>query len=435
MAFCLLTCGCDTVEVITPTPETPQATSSQADSIESHWASVGFYLAVVPQEPVQLKMPTEYELRISVETAVSADIDATPLLEIPLDEMETLFLAYSFEESNLLAQAHPTDSGILFFYETDPEKAVCRMYQYHLGTKSFILLNQLGFSPTDTENAFWSGDTFCVLADITSSNENVNLERALCCYNLKTNKWSFYPMDEKKQAYPLGEEKVLIFTPRFDGSREMLTLDTTLMETSDVFSVSGDIGPTSLSYICPDGTIILESITAPGTLYSRYTQDGTLIAQCLGNPDIPYADLIYYRLYRTAPLASTEGVSPVLTTFSHDGKDYVMPWRPNKLNVTYADMYARQEMGSWSGLHLLSRSDGWSMWLPLYSVKDTPDYLLWKEETNFWQYIKLDFSSTELEILQTIPVSENRILFQTRSSENIIIWKMLDLADFYPETE
>lgn len=435
LAFCLLASGC-TLEDTTPLdPVAPEnQTSSQISSAESHWASVGFYLSAIPEEPVQLKQPTEYDLQISVETAVRADIDATPLLEIPLDDMDTLLLSNSFSDSNVLAQSHPTDPNLLLFFETEPEKAVCRMYQYSLETTSFILLNQLGFSPTDTENAFWSGSTFCVLADITSSDEQIELKRALCCFSVRDYKWSFYPMDEKKQAYPLGDGNVLIFTPRFDGSRECLVLNTDFMEPSNVFSLSGDLGPTSVSYICPDGTIILESVSAPGTLYSRYSQDGTLIARCLGNPEIPYEELVYYRLYRTAPLAPTDGKSPVLTAFSHNGKDYVMPWRPNKQRVVYAEMYARQEMRSWDGMHLLSRSDGWSLWLPLYTVKNSPDYLLWQEETNFWQYVELDLDSTDLEILRTIPVSGNRILFQARTPKHSVIWKMLDFADFYPKT-
>jgi len=435
LSFCLLTCGCSPEDTILPTPEVSQSSSSsQAASQNSHWASIGFYLSAVPAEPVILPSPTEYDLQISVETAVRADIDATPILNIPLNDMQTLFLAYSFEDQNVLAQAHPTDPELLLFYTTNPETSTCQMYQYSTGTSNFILLNQLGFSVSNTEHSFWSGDTFCILSDITSSDEQIALERALCCFNITTNKWSFFPMDAKKQAYSLGNGKVLIFTPRFDGSRELMTLDTYTMEQTDVFSLSGKVGPTSVSTICPDGTIILESVTAPGTLYSRYNQEGILMAQCLGNPDIPYEDLIYYQLYRTAPLASTEGASPVLTAFTHNDKDYVMPWRPNKKNVTYATMYCRQEMPSWDGMHLLSRSDGWSLWLPLYSVKDTPDYLLWKEETNYWQYVKLDLTTTELELLRIIPISQNRILFQTRSPENIIIWKLLDFADFYPET-
>ena len=111
-----------------------------------------------------------------------------------------------------------------------------------------------------------------------------------------------------------------------------------------------------------------------------------------------------------------------------------MPWRPNKQRVVYAQMYARQEMRSWDGMHLLSRSDGWSLWLPLYTVKNSPDYLLWQEETNFWQYVELDLDSTDLEILRTIPVSGNRILFQARTPKHSVIWKMLDFADFYPKT-
>lgn len=435
LAFCLLASGCDIEDTASAAPVTPETpASSQETPTDSHWASVGFYLSAIPAEPVQLKTPTEYDLQISVETAVRADIDATPLLEIPLDDMDTLLLSNSFSDGNVLAQAHPTNPNLLLFFEAEPENAVCRMYQYNLETTDFILLNQLGFSPADTKNAFWSGNTFCVLADITSSDEQIALNRALCCFSISNYKWSFYPMDEKKQAYPLGDGKVLIFTSRFDGSRECLTLDTDFMEQSSVFSLSGDLGPTSVSYICPDGTIILESISAPGTLYSRYSQDGALIAQCLGNPEIPYEELVYYRLYRTAPLANTEGKSPVLTAFSHNGKDYVMPWRPNKQNVTYAEMYARQEMRSWDGMHLLSRSDGWSLWLPLYTVKNSPDYLLWQEETNFWQYVELDLNSTDLQILQTIPISENRILFQARTPKNSIIWKMLDFADFYPKT-
>ena len=435
MTFCLLASGCKAEDIITPAPQVSQApSSSEAAPTDSHWSKVGFYLSVVPEEPILLKTPTEYELQISVETAVRADIDATPILEIPLDNITALYLPNTFENSTVQAMSHPNNPDLLLFYETDPENAVCRMYQYSINTRSFILLCQLGFSPADTEHTFWSGSNFCVLADITSSDEQIALERALCCFNTRSNKWSFYPMDEKKQAYPLGDGKVLIFTPRFDGSRELLTIDTAFMEQSDVFSVSGDLGPTSVSYICPDGTIILESVSAPGTTYSRYTQDGELIAQCLGNPEIPYEDLIYYRLYRTAPLANTDGKSPVLTAFTHNGKDYVMPWRPNKLNVTYAEMYARQEMRSWDGMHLLSRADGWSLWLPLYTVKTSPDYLLWQEETNFWQYVVLDPGDTGSEILRSVPLTENRILLQIRSPEKGIVWKLLDFHHFYPDT-
>lgn len=435
ITFCLLFSGCQSDEPAIQPPASSTSSSSFASSETVSQPSSGFFPRPVPTETVHLKMSEEYDLQVAAETAVRADVDATALLQLSLDDFMHLNLPYVFSDSDVQPEAHPTDKNLLLFYHRDINNNVSRMYQYNLETQSFILLNQLGFSATEEDKTFWADNVFCHLSNITSSDEQINLDRALCCFNTDTNKWAFYPMDEKKQAIPMNDGNILIISPRFDGSREIRILNPVTMEEVNIFSISGKLGLTSFAYICPDDTIIFASITSDGTVYSRYTTDGTLILQCLGNPDLPYEELIFYRLYKALPLAAANGEAPVLTAFTLNGKDYVMPWRPTKAANVYPMMYARQEMRAWNGLHLLSREDGWSLWLPQYTVKNSPDFLLWKEETNYWQYVKLDTENSDLTILRSIPIAGNRVLFLVCDTNNNVEWKLLDFSDFYPLPE
>lgn len=435
LAFGLLLTGCqDTL----PQPSLPAP--SNADSSSASSGSVRpkgiFYAANPPSAPIQLDVPSEYDLLVAAESAVRADIDATPTLSVPLNDLTTLYLAYYFENADITVSAHPDDPNRLLFYYRDTENSVTWLYQYNLGTSDFILLAQLGFSAvSEKEKPFWAGGMFCHLSEITSSDEQINLSRALCLFNTSTNKWSFYPMSARDRAIPLSSGSILIISPRLDGSWELLSLDPATMEATSLFSPTGKRAPASFVYVCPDDTVVLTSNLPSGVVYSRYSLDGTLLAQCPANPELPSEELIAYQLYRAVPLARSQEEASRITSFMLNEKDYVMPWRPASRGNAYPSIYAKQELRSWNGLDLLSRYQGWSLWQPLYSVKDTPDFLLWQEETDFWQYVSLDTASVDFTILRTIPVSQNRVLLQTRQANGAVIWKLLELADFYTVTE
>lgn len=435
LAAGLLLAGCQDVA-----PQSPLLASSNSSSVPSSNSSARpkgiFFAATPPNNPLQLDTPSEYDLLVAAESAVRADIDATPILSIPLNDLTTLYLSYSFENASVMVSAHPDDPERLLFYYRDTENSVTWLYQYSLRTSDFILLAELGFSAVSEQSEpFWAGNVFCHLSDITSSDEQINLSRALCCFNTSTNKWSFYPMTARERAVPLSSGNILIVSPRLDGSWELLSLDPATMETTSLFSPAGKRAPTSFLYLCPDDTVVLTAASPDGTIYSRYSLDGTLLAECPAGPQLPSEELIAYQLYRSVPLARSQDEASHITSFMLDEKDYVMPWRPAYRGNAYPTIYAKQELRSWNGLDLISRYQGWSLWQPLYSVKDTPDFLLWQEETDFWQYVNLDTASVDFTILRTIPISQNRILLQTRQANDVVLWKLLELADFYAAPE
>ena len=66
-------------------------------------------------------------------------------------------------------------------------------------------------------------------------------------------------------------------------------------------------------------------------------------------------------------------------------------------------------------------------------MKGTPDFLLWEEETNFWQYLELEEESAGVTILRSEAISGNRLLLQVRQNDGNVVWKLMDLKDFYTE--
>ena len=408
--------------------------SSQSGSSEPQSSSVSFSSTAVPSAPLQLQAPTQYDLQIAVEAAVRADIDATPTMMLSLSELTTLYLAYSFENSQIQVYANPSNPSLILFYETDTENSVTRIYQYNLETSDFILLNQLGFAcRNQLQPSFWAGNFFGYTAEISSSDEQIQLERAFCCFNANTNRWSFYPIGENDQVISTDNQTTLLLSYRPDGSMEIYSMDLSTMENTLLFVLSQrDQQPTYVGN-CPDNTLVFRFSDNQSIRYARYTLDGTLLAECISDDPMPTEELLVYYLYQASPLSDSYDTPQRLTAFRLDDKDYVMPWRPVQGQFLFPTIYCKQELRAWNGLELLSREDGWSLWHPSYSVKGTPDFLLWEEETNFWQYLELDEESAGVTILRSEAISGNRLLLQVRQNDGNVVWKLMDLKDFYTE--
>lgn len=238
--------------------------SSQSGSSEPQSSSVSFSSTAVPSAPLQLQAPTQYDLQIAVEAAVRADIDATPTMMLSLSELTTLYLAYSFENSQIQVYANPSNPSLILFYETDTENSVTRIYQYNLETSDFILLNQLGFAcRNQLQPSFWAGNFFGYTAEISSSDEQIQLERAFCCFNANTNRWSFYPIGENDQVISTDNQTTLLLSYRPDGSMEIYSMDLSNMETTLLFVLSQrDQQPTYVGN-CPDNTLVFRFFRQP----------------------------------------------------------------------------------------------------------------------------------------------------------------------------